>query len=110
LDRDVVRRVLERLGIARLAGRPIAALSGGQQQRALVARALAQGADLLLLDEPFNNLDADTRADLLGLFAELRSAGKTLVVATHDFVRPEDTFDAVIRLRAGSREPEAVPG
>lgn len=109
-DRDVVRRVLERLGVAHLADRPIAALSGGQQQRILVARALAQGADLLLLDEPFNNLDADTRADLLGLFAELRSAGKTLVVATHDFDRPEDTFDTVIRLRAGCREPEAVPG
>lgn len=109
-DRAVVRRVLDRLGIARLAGRPIAALSGGQQQRALVARALAQGADLLLLDEPFNNLDADTRADLLGLFADLRSAGKTLVVATHDFDRPGDTFDAVVRLRAGCREPEAVPG
>lgn len=109
-DLAVVNRVLDRLAIAPLADRPIAALSGGQQQRALVARALAQGAGLLLLDEPFNNLDAETRTDLLGLFTELRAAGKTLVVATHDFDRPEDTFDAVVRLRAGCREPEAVPG
>ncbi len=108
-DRAIVRRVLDRLGIVHLADRPVSALSGGQQQRALVARALAQGADLLLLDEPLNNLDAETRLDLLGLFTELRSAGKTLVIATHDFDRPEESFDVVVRLRGGCREPEAVP-
>lgn len=108
-DHAIARRVLDRLGLGRLAGRPIGELSGGQQQRALVARALAQGADLLLLDEPFNHLDADTRADLLALFADLRDAGKTLVVATHDFDRPEDVFDDVVRLRDGRREPAGVP-
>jgi manganese/zinc/iron transport system ATP- binding protein len=108
-DYAVVRRVMDRLGIGHLVSRPVGELSGGQQQRALVARALAQGADLLLLDEPFNNLDADTRADLLALFADLRAAGKTLVVATHDFDRPEEVFDDVIRLRDGRREPAGVP-
>jgi manganese/zinc/iron transport system ATP- binding protein len=108
-DHAIAGRVMDRLGIGHLAGRPIAELSGGQQQRALVARALAQGADLLLLDEPFNNLDADTRADLLALFADLRAAGKTLVVATHDFDRPDEVFDEVIRLRDGRREPAGVP-
>jgi ABC-type Mn2+/Zn2+ transport system ATPase subunit len=104
-DYAIARRALERLGIDHLANRQIAELSGGQQQRALIARALAQGADLLLLDEPFNNLDADTRADLLVLFGELRDAGKTLLVATHDFDEPESHFDDVIRLRHGRREP-----
>lgn len=108
-DYDVVRRTLNRLGLESLAHRQIAELSGGQQQRALVARALVQGADLLLLDEPFNNLDAETRADLLTLFAELRDAKKTLVIATHDFDRPNDVFDQVVRLHGGCRQIEPVP-
>lgn len=108
-DRAVVGRTLDRLGLTGVAERPIAELSGGQQQRVLVARAMAQGADLLLLDEPFNNLDAETRADLMTLFAELRAANKTLLVATHDFDRPADHFDFVVRLRDGCHEPEAVP-
>lgn len=100
-DRDHARRALARLGMEGPAGKRIADLSGGQQQRALVARALAREADLLLLlDEPFNHLDADARADLLG---EFRDAGKALVVATHNFDRPEASFDAVVRPRDGRR-------
>jgi len=108
-DYIIVHRTLDRLGLSALANRQIGELSGGQQQRALVARALAQGADLLLLDEPFNNLDAETRTDLIALFGELRDAKKTLVVATHDFDRPEDVFDRVVRLRDGCCFREAVP-
>lgn len=108
VDCQLVARTLDRLGLGGLAGRQIGELSGGQQQRALVARALVQGADLFLLDEPFNNLDAETRADLLGLFRELRDGGKTLAVATHDFDDPEREFDAVVRLRDGCRVPDGV--
>ena len=64
---------------------------------------------MLLLDEPFNNLDAETRTDLIELFGELRDAKKTLVVATHDFDRPEDVFDRVVHLRDGCCFREAVP-
>jgi ABC-type Mn2+/Zn2+ transport system ATPase subunit len=100
-DRALVDRTLDRLGIAAFAGRQIAALSGGQQQRALVARAVVQGAELLLLDEPFNNLDVDTRGDLTDLLADLRAAGRTLVVATHD-THTLDRFDTVVRVRDGA--------
>jgi len=108
-DRDTVRRVAERLGIDHLLHRQISELSGGQQQRILVARALVQGAELLLLDEPFNNLDTETRSDLIALFSELTAAKKTLIVATHDFDDPETVFDRVIRIRDGTRVVETVP-
>jgi ABC-type Mn2+/Zn2+ transport system ATPase subunit len=102
-DYELVHRTLKRFGIAELAGRQIAALSGGQQQRALIARAIVQGAELLLLDEPFNNLDTDTRAEMFALYVELKTTGRTLLVATHDTDRL-DAFDDVIRLRDGRRE------
>jgi ABC-type Mn2+/Zn2+ transport system ATPase subunit len=108
-DYAIVARVLDRLDMLPLARRPVSELSGGQQQRLLIARALAQGADLLLLDEPFNNLDATTRADLLELFRELRDAKKTLLIATHDFDQPSEQFDEVVSLNHGKRVRDAVP-
>lgn len=105
-DYELVHRTLKRFGIAELASRQISALSGGQQQRALIARAIVQGAELLLLDEPFNNLDADTRAEMVALYAELKLTDRTLLVATHDTDRL-DAFDDVIRLRDGRREATA---
>jgi ABC-type Mn2+/Zn2+ transport system ATPase subunit len=108
-DHAIVARVLDRLGLSSFTTRRISELSGGQQQRLLIARALAQGADLLLLDEPFNNLDAATRRDLLSLFRELRDAKKTLLIATHDFDEPSAQFDEVISLNHGRRVLDAVP-
>lgn len=102
-DREVVAAVLARLGLGALADRPIGRLSGGQQQRALLARALAQGADLLLLDEPLNAVDAETRDVIYAVLAELKAEGKTLVVATHDLGRLADAFDAAVHLQNGSR-------
>jgi manganese/zinc/iron transport system ATP- binding protein len=82
-------------------------LSGGQQQRALLARALAQEADLLLLDEPFTAVDARTQESIYQAMNALREQGKTLVVATHDLSRLDGAFDAAVRLRDG--EVEAAP-
>ena len=103
LDKQIAAKALERMQIAALASRHIAELSGGQQQRALLARALAQGADLLLLDEPFNNLDAETRGGLRDLFAELKILGKTLLVATHDLEGADD-YDQILHMRGGRIE------
>jgi manganese/zinc/iron transport system ATP- binding protein len=102
-DRQVTKQVMEKLGLTGLAGRQIGRLSGGQQQRALLARALAQGADLLLLDEPLNAVDADTCGVIRGVLKELQQKGKTLVVATHESGRLESDFDAVVHLREGRR-------
>lgn len=108
-DREVVRSVMERLGIWHLADRQVGQLSGGQQQRALLARALVQEADLLLLDEPLNAVDAATREEISAVLAELKGDGKTLVVATHDIESLADEYDGVLYLRDG-REAAPDPG
>lgn len=93
--------VLARLGIADLAERQIGQLSGGQQQRVLLARALVQGADLLLLDEPLNAVDVETRSVVGAVLAAEKQAGRTVIVATHDLDRLESDYDLVIRLEDG---------
>jgi ABC-type Mn2+/Zn2+ transport system ATPase subunit len=108
-DYQIVAQVMERLGLAELAGRQIGNLSGGQQQRALLARALAQGADLLLLDEPLNAVDVGTRETISAVLRELQRQGKTLLVATHDVGSREDGFDAVVGLNEG-RQVAPAPG
>lgn len=104
-DERIVDDVLERLKIKDLAERQISDLSGGQQQRALLARALAQEADLMLLDEPLNAVDADTRAVIAEVLATLKQQGKTTVIATHDLGRLETDFDGALYLSDGCEVP-----
>ncbi len=108
-DRALVDAVIDQLHLSDLAERQIGQLSGGQQQRALLARALAQEADLLLLDEPLNAVDADTRAIITRVLANLRGQGKTVIAATHDLGRLETDFDGAVYLADG-REIAAPPG
>ncbi|MGB3635356.1 MAG: ABC transporter ATP-binding protein [Rubrobacteraceae bacterium] len=108
-DRQIVEEAMERLGITSLADRQIGELSGGQQQRVLLARALAQKADLLLLDEPFAAMDAQTTEVVFEVLEELRSEGKTLLVATHYLDRLEREFDGALYLSNG-RLVEPEPG
>jgi putative ABC transport system ATP-binding protein len=82
--RDRAQHLLERVGIGDQADKLPATLSGGQQQRAAIARALANDPVLLLADEPTGNLDSVTADAVLGLFAELNSEGRTIVVVTHE--------------------------
>ena len=89
---------LERVDMLHLCDRPIGQLSGGQQQRVFLARALAQGADLLLLDEPFTGIDKKTESLMLGIFAELQAEGKTLVVCSHDWGDALHRYDRLLLL------------
>jgi ABC-type Mn2+/Zn2+ transport system ATPase subunit len=100
-DREIAAAALERVRLADRARRLIGELSGGEQRRALIARALAQEADLLLLDEPLAGLDATAQHDLLELFQELRHEGKTLFVATHDLSCVAEDFDHAVLLNRG---------
>ena len=83
-DRDAVDAALETVGLRDIARRRFGELSGGQRQRGLLARALAGGPRLLLLDEPFNGLDADSRERLLTIVRDLKSEGVAMIITTHD--------------------------
>jgi manganese/zinc/iron transport system ATP- binding protein len=96
--RRAAREALDRVGIADLAKRQISHLSGGQQQRTFLARALAQDADLYLMDEPFAAVDAATERVIVDLLQELKRAGKTILVVHHDLQTVVDYFDHVILL------------
>jgi ABC-type Mn2+/Zn2+ transport system ATPase subunit len=109
-DYEITREVLGRLGLSELAARQIGKLSGGQQQRALLARALAQGADLLLLDEPLNAVDADTRDEIHAVLKDLQQQGKTILCATHDLGRLASDFDAAVYLSEGRQVPRPEGG
>jgi manganese/iron transport system ATP-binding protein len=89
---------LGRVGASALAHKQIGALSGGQQQRVFLARALAQEAELLLLDEPLNGLDAPTQEAILGLLDDLRRDGVTVLLATHDLDLAAERFDRIMLL------------
>jgi manganese/iron transport system ATP-binding protein len=83
-DRAVTAAALERVGLTDRATDRFGTLSGGQRQRVLIARAIAQDARLLLLDEPFNGVDGATQELLLAVLAELRADGVAIVMSTHD--------------------------
>ncbi|MFJ4873186.1 zinc ABC transporter ATP-binding protein AztA [Streptomyces sp. NPDC088757] len=83
-DREAVETSMERLDVAGLAERQLGELSGGQRQRVLVAQGLAQGADLLLLDEPASALDGSARETIARVLDEVSGEGVTVVQATHD--------------------------
>lgn len=84
LDHGIVDEALDRLEIANLGSRHITELSGGQRQRVFVAQGLAQGADLLLLDEPVTGLDIGSRDLIIAAIDAEREAGRTIVFTTHD--------------------------
>ena len=83
-DKALAVDALERVGLADRAGRRFGTLSGGQRQRVLMARAMAQQARLLLLDEPFTGVDRTSTDLLLDVLDRLRAEGVTVVMATHD--------------------------
>jgi iron(III) transport system ATP-binding protein len=108
--RQRVRAVLDLVGMLDLASRYPHEISGGQQQRVAVARALAPAPALILLDEPFSNLDADLRAQMRDEVEKvLRGTGTTAVFVTHDQEEAFTIADTVGVLNAGRLEQLAPP-
>jgi len=95
-------RALEQVGMADYAHRQIGRLSGGQQQRVFLARALMQEADIYLMDEPFQGVDAPTERAIVDLFRELRTRGKCVLVVHHDLQTVPEYFDWVTLLNVRS--------
>jgi len=96
-DLQIAMNSLELVGMTEFEDRHIRDLSGGQQQRVFLARALAQEADIMLLDEPFVGVDAATEKAIFDLMDTLKDAGRTLVVVNHDLSVVE-RYDALIML------------
>jgi iron complex transport system ATP-binding protein len=110
-DEEAVAQALEWTGIADLAERPVDELSGGQRQRAWISMALAQGTDLLLLDEPTTFLDLAHQVDVLELVRRLhREAGRTVVMVLHDLNLAARYADRLVAMRDGRIVAAGEPG
>ncbi|MEI2416348.1 manganese/iron ABC transporter ATP-binding protein [Orrella sp. JC864] len=97
-DRQAVQAALERVGMAALRGRQIGELSGGQKKRVFLARALAQDARVILLDEPFTGVDVTTEDAIIALLSELRAEGRVMLVSTHNLGSVPEFCDRAVLL------------
>ncbi len=98
-DWELVQEALETVNLANLSRRQIGELSGGQQQRMFIARALAQEAELMLMDEPLTGLDTPSQEKILSMLERLKQQQVTIMVATHDLEQAAEHFDRVMLLR-----------
>ena len=97
-EKEFALKCLEKVDMLSFKNRQIGELSGGQQQRVFLARALAQQADLFLLDEPFVGIDVASEEVIVRILKELREIGKTIIVVHHDLSKAEKYFDELILL------------
>jgi ABC-type Mn2+/Zn2+ transport system ATPase subunit len=97
-DRALVADALDVLGIGSLTGRRFGTLSGGERQRALLAQAVAQDAEVVLLDEPLTGVDVPTQEAVRELLGRWHRGGRTVVVATHDLASATRDYDLVLCL------------
>ncbi len=95
-DKEAALAALREVGIEHLKDRQIGELSGGQQQRVFIARALCQGAGVLMLDEPFVGVDITTEEKIIGILRRLANEGRLLLVVHHDLSSVRSYFDKVI--------------
>ena len=108
-DFDVVAEAMRRAGCDRFADRELGSLSGGERRRAFIARALAQEATLLLLDEPTSNLDAHAQVEILELVADLAAGGSGVLLIVHDLTLAAAYCDRVVLLDRGEVVAEGPP-
>jgi len=97
-DWQIIQQAMRRVGVAELADRRIAELSGGQQQKVFLAQAIAQEAELVLLDEPLGGLDVPSQEAIFEILARLKREGVSVLVATHDLNLAAERFDRVLLL------------
>ncbi len=109
-DRNAVARALDRLDLLSFAERGLGSLSGGELQRAVLARALAQEAPILLLDEPTTSLDLGRQQQVLELVDSLRADGLTVLSTMHDLTLAGQYADRLVLLDRGAVVAEGTPG
>ncbi len=98
VEREQAHAALQKVGMEAFATRQISQLSGGQQQRVFLARALVQDAQIYLMDEPFQGVDATTERAIVDVLRALREAGRTVIVVHHDLETVPEYFDRVLLL------------
>ena len=94
--RNLAKECLDKVGLSNYADRQIGQLSGGQQQRVFLARALAQDAQIYLMDEPLNGVDVITEKTILSILENLKKEGKTIVMVHHELQTVDKYFDWVV--------------
>lgn len=97
-ERQMAHDALKKVGMEAFAERQISQLSGGQQQRVFLARALVQDAQIYLMDEPFQGVDATTEKAIVNVLKELKAQGRTVLVVHHDLETVPEYFDHVLML------------
>jgi iron complex transport system ATP-binding protein len=108
-DEGIVAQAMEETGVLDLADRPLDALSGGQRQRAWIAMALAQGTDLLLLDEPTTHLDLAHAVEVLDLVDRLQARGRTVLMVLHDLNLATRYAGHLVAMRDGAVVAQGPP-
>lgn len=108
-DQSAMEAAMEAAGVSQLAERTLESLSGGQRQKVWIAMALAQGADILLLDEPTTFLDLSHQIDVLELCSALNRAGKTIVAVLHDLNQAARYASRLVVMRAGEILAQGLP-
>ncbi len=109
-DKKKALEAMKQIGIEELAGRPMGKLSGGQQQKVMLARALAKTPEILLLDEPFSNLDPDSRGQIPLLITKLhKEKNLTTLIVTHDIHHMLDKCNRVIVVTGGKMVFDGTP-
>lgn len=98
-DQLAIDRAIEMMNLMDIQHRQISQLSGGQQQRVFLARALAQEAHVLLLDEPFTGLDRDSKQALAKTLRQLTEEGRLIIASHHDLDTVRDIYDEVLILK-----------
>lgn len=97
-DKDYAARAIDMMGLTAVKERQISQLSGGQKQRVFIARAIAQAADIYIMDEPLAGVDKRTEGIIIGFIKDMQEKGKTSVVVHHDLNTLTDYFDYIVIL------------
>ncbi|AGT08688.1 manganese/iron ABC transporter ATP-binding protein [Paracoccus aminophilus] len=99
IDHEAVSDALARVGMSEFRKRQIGELSGGQKKRVFLARSLAQGGQVILLDEPFTGVDVKTETAIIDLLREMRDEGRVMLVSTHDLGSVPEFCDRVVLVK-----------
>jgi manganese/zinc/iron transport system ATP- binding protein len=98
IDKVIAQESIEKVKLEKYRDRQISQLSGGQQQRVFIARALAQGASIYIMDEPFVGVDMATEKTILDLLIQMKEEGKTIIIVHHDIQTVSNYFDYIVML------------